>query len=246
MFLSVRALVLFNQPYKEYDRILGLLTKEHGVIRCVAVGAAKHGHQFFYGTQPGFLTDFVLRRSKNYWYVKEIEIIESFRKIQEDPCYLTAAAHILEIAGDVCVDIETSSQVILLLLHTFYAMHDKNKEYKLVVCAFEWRILSILGLSADLQAYTEENRSLYTCGLFSFSSCKLIYTNRIHAVENTILLSNGAIEALSYIQNISIDRLFSFTLQADVLDELEKVTHRYLCERLEKKYDKMNLLSFYS
>ena len=253
MFLSVRALILSRNIYKESDYILQILSKEHGIIRCVASGAAKPGGRFSAGVSPGYLADFVLSRSKNYWYVKEIEIVEAFRTVQEDICYLTSAAHMLEIAGDVCVDVDSSAKTLLLILHAFYAMHNKKKDYQLVVSAFEWRIMSILGLEADFEEYTEENRNLHHYAVFSFPACRLIYKNKTLAYskdqmynpksEVFQILSDGATEALSYLQHAASDKVFSFTAKDSILNEIEKLTHRYLCDRLEKNYKKMQLLS---
>ena len=253
MFLSVRALLLSRKIYKESDYILQILSKEHGIIRCMASGAAKSGSRFSFGTQPGFLVDFVLRQSKNYWYVKELEIVESFRNVQEDICCLTAAAHLLEIAEDVCVDIETSQSVLFLLLHAFYAMHEKKKNYQLVVSVFEWRMMNILGLEADFEEYTEENRQKYGYAVFSYPACRLIYQNKAQVYgQNQIynqkkdslqIVSEGTIEALFYIQQTQPEKLFSFDVKDEILEEMVKLTHRYLCDRLEKNYSKLQLLS---
>ena len=55
-------------------------------------------------------------------------------------------------------------------------------------------------------------------------------------------ISLGCVEALRYIRDAKLERLSAFRAEKYVLDDLCSVTHRYLCERLEKNYDKMAIL----
>jgi len=48
---------------------------------------------------------------------------------------------------------------------------------------------------------------------------------------------------MKYIYEAPYGKLFSFSVSVKILDELSKISRRYLCERLEKKYSRMELLS---
>ena len=244
LFLTVRALVLSSSPHRDSDRIVRLLTREHGMITCTASGAAKSGSRFSFGTQPGILSDYVLNKSRDFWYVKELEVVESFRVVQEDLYYLTAAAHLLEIARDACVDMQTSGEILVLLLHAFQAMNAKRKNYRLVVCAAEWRMMNILGFPADFSAW-EDDGGGSSVAVFSYASCRLLGKGRGDSDgASSQSLSRSAVEALLYIRGASLESLFSFEVNPDVLNEISCLSRRYLCDRLERRYDKMDMLVF--
>jgi len=241
-FLTARALVIYSSIHRESDRILHLLTKEHGVIRCTASGAAKSGSQFSFAAQPGILLDVTLNQSRNYWYVKELEVVEAFRNIHEDIMYLTAAAHLLEIGRDVCVDIDTCKDVFSLLLHAFHAMNHHKKEYRLVVMAVEWKMAEVLGFPVALDKEWMENAEY---AFFSFSDCRFYVKGKgnIKNKEDYQTLSKSSLQALCHMQTVPLEKLFSFSLSDSVLEELCYLSHRYLCERLEKNYSKLELLT---
>jgi DNA repair protein RecO (recombination protein O) len=60
--------------------------------------------------------------------------------------------------------------------------------------------------------------------------------------RQAVKLSAGAAKAIQHIVAANIDTLFSFNLSDDVLSELGMITHRYLKERLERNYTKLDFL----
>ena len=243
-FLSVRGIIIRSVIYRESDRIVGILTRDHGVVSARASGAAKSSSSFAYCTQPMVLCDFVLSKSHDFYYLREAEVIEAFQPVQEDIERLTAAAHFLEIASDVCVDAESCREIYPLLLHALYALTRKDKDYRLTVSVFEWIVPEILGFSANLGECTcgESDPQMY--GAFSFTHCSMFCRKAdcLFRAGSYQLLSQGSREALAYIYCAPVEKLFSFSVSGKVLDEIARITRRYLCERLEKKYARMDLL----
>lgn len=243
-FLTVRGLVIRSVLYKESDRIVSILTKEKGVVSARASGAAKSTSPFSYSTQPMMLCDFVLAKTRDYYYLRDAEVIEPFQTVQEDIERLTAAAHLLEITSDICVDQESCRSVYPLLLHALYALTKKEKDYRLTVSVFEWKIPDLLGFSADLGICScgENNSAQY--GAFSFTHCRLFCRKSacLNKAGSYQLMSPGCVDALVYIYSQPAEKLFSFSVSAKVLDEMSRISRRYLSEHLEKKYTRMDLL----
>ena len=243
-FLAVRGLIIRSVLYKESDRILSILTQDKGIISARASGAAKSTSPFSYSTQPMMLCDFVLSRTRDYYYLRDAEVIEPFLAVQEDIERLTAAAHILEITADVCVDQESCRAVYPLLMRALYALTKKDRDYRQIVSVFEWKIPALLGFSADLGicACGEINPAQY--GAFSFSNCRLYCRKSacLNKAGSYQLLSPGCVDALVYIYTAPLDKIFSFAVSAKVLDEMSRISRRYISERLEKKYARMDML----
>ena len=244
-FLSVRGLVLQSNPYKENDRMLRILTKEHGILSMIAPGAAKSFGRFCGAAQPMMLCDFTATRSHDFLYLKEVEIVESFSQVHEDLVRLTAAAHMIEITSDVCVDRETSSYVYKLLVYATYTLTKASCQPTLIVSIFEWKIAGILGFKANLSLCSCGESKLSQYGAFSFSGCYITCKSRacLERSHNYQFISYGTIQALIYIQDESEDKIFAITVSDNILDEMAKLTRRYICERLEKNYCRMDLLS---
>jgi DNA repair protein RecO (recombination protein O) len=242
-FLRVRGIVIHSSRHKESDRVIRILTQHDGLIRATAPGAAKSGSRFAYAAQPLMLCDFVLSTSHDFYYLKEVEIVYSFQNIQEDIIRLTAAAHVLEIANDISFDKESATLLYPLLLYTLTDLNKKDKDYRLTVCTFEWKATDISGFSADLFE-CEAGGTATQNYLFSFETCR-VYCGNTGSVRNADVfqfISSGTLQALRYIYEADNEKLFSYTVSPGVLSEMEHLTRRYLSERLEKKYTKMDML----
>jgi len=243
-FLSVRGLIIRSVLYKESDRMISILTQDKGVVSACASGAAKASSPFSYSTQPLMLCDFVLSKTRDYYYLRDAEIIETFQAVQEDIERLTACAHLLEISADVCIDNESCKAIYALLLYALYALTKKEKDYRLIVSVFEWKVPDLLGFSSDLSVCScgESNSREY--GAFSFSHCRLYCRKStcLNKAGNYQLLSPGCVDALVYIYTAPIAKLFSFTVTSKILEEMSRITRRYLSDRLEKNYARMDLL----
>jgi len=243
-FLSVRGLIIRSVLYKESDRMISILTQDRGVISACAPGAAKGTSPYSYSTQPMMLCDFVLSKTRDYFYLRDAEIIEAFQAVQEDIERLTASAHMLEIASDVCVDQESCREIYPLLMHALYALTKKEKDYRLIVSVFEWKVPCVLGFSSDMSMCDCGELNSREYGAFSFSNCRLYCRKPLcmKKAGNYQLLSPGAVDALVYIYAAPAAKLFSFTVTAKILDEMSRISRRYLSDRLEKKYTRMDLL----
>ena len=243
-FLSIRGIIIKSVPYKESDRIIRILTMEKGVVQARAPGAGKSTSRFSYSTVPLMLCDFVLSKTHDYYYLRESEIIEAFQPVQTDIEKLTAAAHLLEISSDVCVDHETCRMVYPLLVYTLHALSGPDRNVPLIVSVFEWKILGLLGFTADLGPCSCKETNPQQYGAFSFTHCRLFCrkSSCLSEAGNYQFLSPGCVEALTYTATAPIDKIFSFTLSAKICNEMTGISRKYLCERLEKNYTRMDLL----
>jgi DNA repair protein RecO (recombination protein O) len=224
--------------------MISILTQDLGVISVCASGAAKAGSPFSVSTQPMMLCDFVLSKTRDYYYLREAEAVEAFRAVQEDIERLTAAAHLFEITTDVCVDQESSKAVYPLLLYALYSLTKNDRDYRLIVCVFEWKIPELLGFSSNMGMCSCGEVSSKEYGAFSFSDCRL-FCRKPSCLKNAgtyQLISPGSVDALVYIYSAPITKIFSFNITPEILDEISEVSRRYINERLEKKYSRMDLL----
>jgi len=243
-FLSVRGLIIRSVLYKESDRIINILTSDRGIVSVRASGAAKASSRFSYSTQPMMLCDFVLSKSHDFFYLREAEIIEAFQTVQEDIERLTASAHLLEITSDVCVDSESCHEMYPLLLHALYELTKRDRDFRLTVSVFEWKVPDLLGFSADLGICSCGEQDARQYGAFSFTHCR-IYCRKAACLTKAgsyQLISPGCMDALVFIYASPVNKIFSFSVSPKIQDEMTRITRRYLCERLEKRYERMDLL----
>lgn len=242
--LSVRGIVLSSKPHKEHDRILRILTASHGLIHACAPGAGKPTSRHGPSSQPGALSDFCLSSSKDFMYLSESELVEPFRGIYEDIEKLTAASHLLEIASDASIDAEMTRSIYPLLVHAMYYLSEGKKSVAFVISAYEWKMMDLLGYASDLSPCKCGIPSTNTKNAFSFTRCK-IYCTRSACLSEACdyqIISNGGLLALQYIQASDLKKIFAFNATDEIISEISNLSRRYMCERLDKKYCKMDML----
>ncbi len=237
--------MLSAKPHREQDRLIRVLTAENGVIHVCAPGAGKLGSRHGITAQPGTLSDFTMSDSKGFHYLSESELVEPFRGLYEDIERLTVAAHLLEIISDICVSTDISSTVYPYAVCALYALSKRKKDYMLIASAFEWKMMDLSGYSAELGPCScgkSESDDQYA---FSYSKCRTfcLRPSCLIAAGDYRVISRSAVQALRYIREAGSTNLFAFSVSDSVLAEISEVTRRFLCERFEKKYCKMDLLS---
>lgn len=242
--MKLRGLVLSSRPHKEQDRLIRVLTIENGVLLACAPGAGKTGSRHALSAQCGTLSDFTFNHSRGFLYVKESEIVEPFRGLYEDIEKLTAAAHILEITSDVCVSQDISSVIYPVTICALFALSETRKNTSPVISAFEWKVMDVSGYSADLSACPCGKSEKDSSFAFSFNRCRIfcLRPSCLSEAGKFKVISIGAVEALRFFKRAEASNLFSFTVSDEVSDELSEITRKYLCEHLEKKYCKMDML----
>lgn len=147
------ALVLRTHPLGEADRIITLLTREHGKVRAVAKGVRRTASRFGARLEPFGLIDVQLHRGRSLHTVAQVVTIETFAdRITADYARYTAAAAMLE-AVDRLTDeaAEQDARGFLMLVGALRAVADGRIEPSLLLDSFLLRSLALAGWAPELR-----------------------------------------------------------------------------------------------
>ncbi len=98
MEIKVNALVLRAADYGEYDKILTLLTAEHGKISAGIKGVKKAGAKLRFAAQPFCFAEFILSARGDRYTVINASETESFYDLRTDIMKFYAASAVIEAA----------------------------------------------------------------------------------------------------------------------------------------------------
>lgn len=226
----------------EADKVVTILTKSHGKISGYAKGARRPKSPLVGGTQLLCLSEFVMFKGKELYNISSCDVMESFYEIRNDIIKLTYSAHMTDIINDVIQEEQPSGRVLQLFLNTLYMLAKTDKSPELLIRIFELRFLGILGYAPFIKECMECGNGQPADMSFSFSKCGLICRNCLPEAPGAMKISAGTVRALQHIMHAPLKELFSFNLSTEVLGELAKISKRYLRERLEKDYTKLDFL----
>ena len=146
------AIVLRTQKLGEADRIITLLTREHGRIRAVAKGIRRTMSKFGARLEPGSHVDIQLHTGKTFDTVTQVESILNYGEaLTDDYQRWTVASAILESAERFTShEHEPALQEFKLVIGAMKVLSENRYDPNLILDAYLLRSLAIGGYAPSL------------------------------------------------------------------------------------------------
>ena len=136
------AVVLRTHKLGEADRIVTMLSKNHGQVRAVAKGVRRTASKFGSRLEPFMVVDVQLFEGKNLDTVSQVETLASYgASIIENYAAYTSASAMVETAEKLTGDV-SSPQQYLLLLGGLRALANQDHDPSLILDSYLLRALS--------------------------------------------------------------------------------------------------------
>lgn len=84
-------------PFGEYDRLLTVLTVEHGLIRAIAPGSRKHNSRLSARSGLFVVNQLLIVKGKSLDKIIQAETVTSYPGLSQDLCKLTASQYLAEL-----------------------------------------------------------------------------------------------------------------------------------------------------
>ena len=141
------AIILRTQKLGEADRIITLLTREHGRVRGVAKGVRRTMSKFGARLEPGSHVDIQLHKGRTFDTITQVEAINNYGEaLTEDYQRWTIASAILETAERfTSQEYEPALQEFQLVVGGMKALAENRYDPSLILDAFLLRSLAIGG-----------------------------------------------------------------------------------------------------
>ena len=146
------AIVLRTQKLGEADRIITLLTREHGRVRAVAKGVRRTKSKFGARLEPGSHIDIQLYTGRTFDTVTKVESIFNYGEaLTEDYSRWTIAGTILEAAERFTShEHEPALQEFKLVTGAMKALADNKYDPSMILDAYLLRSLAVGGYAPSL------------------------------------------------------------------------------------------------
>lgn len=241
-YLVTRGIVLRETETKETDKILTLLTPDHGKISVIARGARRKNCRFTAAAQTLAFSEWTLYRKGDWYYANEGETLELFSGLRSDLSRLSLGFYLAELTEAVTLEEVPSAELLSHLLNGLYALSRLRKPEALVKAAFEFRLLCLAGYEplADACAVCgkgePENPVLdVEQGVVRCRGCGT-------SAGQVLPLCADSLAALRHILYGDPKRLYSFFLKADALKRFAAAGEAYTAVQLERGF---RTLDFY-
>lgn len=223
-----KGLVLRATKTNESDRVLAILTPDHGIVSAMAKGALRLKNKLFSGTGLFCYSEFTLFQGKNMYIVDEAQVQTVFYGIHDDMENMALAMYFSELTMTLSPVGEEAGGMLRLLLNSFYLMSEHKRSPRFLKAVFELRSLSLAGFMPNLVACADCVK--YEGGPFCFdrTAAKIYCAECASKRGEACNLDPAALAAMRHIVFSSDEKLFSFTLGEKSSQQLGNVITRYL------------------
>ncbi|MGO9455786.1 MAG: DNA repair protein RecO [Acidimicrobiales bacterium] len=141
-----RGVVLRTYRLGEADRIVVLLTEQHGKVRAVAKGVRRTGSKFGARLEPLSHVALLLWQGRgDLDVVNQEEVVDHFRTVREDLDRVTRAFSLLEVADQLAQERHADPALYEMLVGALRALADTGRDPTLVAPAFFMKALVLEG-----------------------------------------------------------------------------------------------------
>jgi DNA repair protein RecO (recombination protein O) len=224
METKVCGLIVRETDYRENDKILTVLTKELGKISICARGVRNSRSKNASSVRFLCYSEFVISGgTNNFYYMNQCTLIQSFYKISEDVVKLSLATYVGQLASEVIPECCDSGESLSLILNTFYALANTDKDLSIIKAAFELRLMAEQGYMPSLEGCSDCGQitnPVYfdlSSGVIRCSECGKKGTK----IETNLL------DVLRYIVYCPLKSIFSFSVSKSIAKSLFDCCEQY-------------------
>ena len=144
------AIVLRRLDYGEADRILTILTREHGKLAAIAKGARKSKTRSHSALDLFSHSQLLLAKGRNLDVVTQVQRLGDVRNISGDLQRTAYASLVAEVVDKVLEDRHPVDDVFQLVVATLERLNDRDRSSRADAAWFLMRVLDLLGYQPQL------------------------------------------------------------------------------------------------
>lgn len=239
--VTVTGMILSATPIGEYDKRVVILTKEKGKISAFAKGARRQNSPLMGVTNPFSFGEFVLYEGRTSYNVMQANISNYFMELSADLEAAYYGFYFMEIADYYTKEYNDEKQMLKLLYQTMRALSSGKINRELVRYIFELKTLAVNG----------EAPEVFHCANCGVDDRKMIFSSKNHGTiceeckalaTDGISVGGSTLYTLQYIISSTIEKLYTFAVSDEVLEELRKILKQYTSTHMDKNFKSLEIL----
>lgn len=212
---KVKGIVLQASDYKDKDVIVTIFTVELGKIRAVLRGAKQSKAKLKFAGQPFCFADWILVKRGEYFYVTQVDLIDTFYDLTNDyDNYLTATA-MSEIVIETLKPNIINENLFIKLLTAIKSLVYDNINNEIILIKFILNVLEVNGYALNFQLCGVCNTPIMGDIILSASTndfCCVSCSN-----SYGLLISKREFNGIKIISNSSWDKLNTIKFSDEIL-----------------------------
>jgi len=240
---KTKGIILRTHKLGEADRIVTILTSNLGKVSAVAKGVRKTKSKFGSRLEPFMHVDLVLYKGRNLDIVTQAEIIDSFSGIRDNFDRITYGSAMLDLTNKVAIEGERDVALYNLLLKGLSVIPGVKKNFRLLLIAFDIKLMAISGYMPKLERCVVCEKGLGAKMHFSFQWGGVVCDDCKVSDRNSIVVTPAAVETLSRLLRRPLLEAIDMDVIARTEDELYLLMHDYIAYYIQARLKSRECLS---
>lgn len=215
-------------PYKEKDKLIHIFSVELGKITAILKGVSLPKSKLKFASQVFCFGKFDMTKSKDFYIVKGVDLIDSFYDLTLDYGNYVLALSTLEVSSIVLKPNILAEDLFLLLIKTLQNIVYNNINPKLSILKFHISLLQLIGYKLNFDVCDN-------CGMKFMGNIKVNFdtgTFRCFNCSGGEVVDKRTFMSCKIISSTEISRLHTIKVVDECLDKCFKLVITILSDRL--------------
>ena len=242
--IRTEGIVLKEIRYKDTSKIINVYTKEYGRISIMARGAYRPKSKIIANTQPFSYSEYNLHRGRNFFYLNQGDLLNSFYCIREKMERVAYGSYMLELIEKSLPEEEEHEKIFLLLKKGLIILEKLDSDFIKFIISYELKFISFLGYKPYLQACVLCGNKNMNRIKFSIENGGMICSNCFNKSSFSFAIDNETYKAINQFLYTTLEDAYKVNLPYKSLYKLHEILVEYILYNIDRK--KFNTLSLMS
>ena len=239
--IVLTGMVLSTMPVGEYDRRVVILTREQGKISAFAKGSRRPNSPLMGAVNPFSFGKFTMYEGRSSYTIQSADISNYFAELRSDIVGAYYGFYFLEFADYYTKEFNDEREMLGLLYQSMRALLNPHIPNLLIRYIFELKALCINGQGPQVF-------QCVLCGdkerpaVFSARKGGLVCSECAGDVKDGIVLDSSTLFCMQFIESSKLEKLYTFNVTDQVLDQLGTVMKRLMDIYVDKKFKSLEIL----
>ena len=251
-------LVIRVSEYGENDKLLTVLTAEHGQMVMIAKGARSMRSKLMSLCHLFTYANFEYYEKHGRHWLSGGSVSDSFFGLNSDISGFALASYLVQLAGEITGEGVPCERVLRMTLNSLYAIQNKLKPLPLIKSAYEIFAAEESGFSPDVSGCADCGKESLESGWLDIMNGRVVceaclsrqggadrapVTDRFMTQTILVPFNGEALAVWRYVSAAPLKRIFAFSVSEEGQKLLTRATETYLVNHLERSFE---TLEFYN
>lgn len=235
MLVKTEGIVLKEIRFKETSKILTVFSRKFGKINVMAKGAYRPKSVLTGSTQVFSYCNFTLFKGRNFYYMNQGDIIDSFYSLRENMSRLMYGSYLLELSDYSIMEEESNERLFLLLIKGLNVLSNLESGFLKFVISFEIKHISFVGYRPCIDKCVVCGSEDIKDMKFSYKQGGIICKRCYHTDPYCEDMNGEMLIALKALLYSPLDKVENIKIPKDVTIKLHEIMVKYILINLDRK-----------